>query len=105
MQGVIYACTTFGFVRVFFSRGSFLSSRTGACPVTTDLIMRVNVRTTTETGTWCTKARLKMVCCRVPGIFQVNSRWGGKTRHQTTTVMACRLPKSFVSALGAQHRT
>ena len=32
---------------VFFP-GVFLSSRvTGACPVTTDLIMRVNVRTTT----------------------------------------------------------
>ena len=32
---------------VFFPR-VFLSSRvTGACPVTTDLIMRVNVRTTT----------------------------------------------------------
>ena len=30
--------------------GVFLSSRvTGACPVTTDLIMRVNVRTTTPT--------------------------------------------------------
>ena len=34
---------------VFFPR-VFLSSRvTGACPVTTDLIMRVNVRTTTTT--------------------------------------------------------
>ena len=34
---------------VFFP-GGFLSSRvTGACPVTTDLIMRVNVRTTTTT--------------------------------------------------------
>ena len=34
---------------VFFPR-VFLSSRvTGACPVTTDLIMRVNVRTTTAT--------------------------------------------------------
>ena len=33
---------------VFFP-GAFLSSRvTGACPVTTDLIMRVNVRTTTQ---------------------------------------------------------
>ena len=36
---------------VFFP-GVFLSSRvTGACPVTTDLIMRVNVRTTTTTTT------------------------------------------------------
>ena len=35
---------------VFFP-GVFLSSRvTGACPVTTDLIMRVNVRTTTTVG-------------------------------------------------------
>ena len=34
---------------VFFPR-VFLSSRvTGACPVTTDFIMRVNVRTTTTT--------------------------------------------------------
>ena len=34
---------------VFFP-GVFLSSRvTGACPVTTDLIMRVSVRTTTTT--------------------------------------------------------
>ena len=34
---------------VFFPR-VFLSSRvTGACPVTTDLVMRVNVRTTTTT--------------------------------------------------------
>ena len=33
-----------------FPPGVFLSSRvTGACPVTTDLIMRVNVRTTTTT--------------------------------------------------------
>ena len=36
---------------VFFP-GVFLSSRvTGTCPVTTDLIMRVNVRTTTTTST------------------------------------------------------
>ena len=36
---------------VFFPE-VFLSSRvTGACPVTTDLIMRVNVRTTTTTTT------------------------------------------------------
>ena len=41
-----YACTAFGLF-VFFP-GVFLSSRvTGACPVTTDLIMRGNVRTTT----------------------------------------------------------
>ena len=36
------------FVCVFSLAGVVLSSRvTGACPVTTDLIMRVNVRTTT----------------------------------------------------------
>ena len=35
-----------------FSPRVFLSSRvTGACPVTTDLIMRVNVRTTKTTTT------------------------------------------------------
>ena len=35
-------------VGLCFFPGVFLSSRvTGACPVTTDLIMRVNVRTTT----------------------------------------------------------
>ena len=32
---------------VFFLRLSFHSRVTGACPVTADLIMRVNVRTTT----------------------------------------------------------
>ena len=43
---MIYACTTFLFFCFF--RGVFLRSRvTGACPVTTDLIMRVNVGTTT----------------------------------------------------------
>ena len=42
-----YACTNFGWY-VFFP-GVFLSSRvTGACPVTTDLIIRVNVRKTTS---------------------------------------------------------
>ena len=42
---VTYACTTLG---CLFSPGLFLSSRvTGACPVTTTLIMRVNVRTAT----------------------------------------------------------
>ena len=36
-----------------FFPGVFLSSRvTGACPVTTDLIMRVIVRTTTTATTW-----------------------------------------------------
>ena len=45
---------------VFFFSGVFLSSRlTGACPVTTDLIMRVNVRTTTTTTTTATYAGLR----------------------------------------------
>ena len=36
-------CTTFG---LCFPRGVFFRTRvTGACPVTTDLIMRVNVKT------------------------------------------------------------
>ena len=51
---------------VCFSPGVFLSSRaTGACPVTTDLIMRVNVRTTTTTTTYylraCTRVRARRV--------------------------------------------
>ena len=47
-SAVVYACITFGLF-VFFP-GVFLSSRvTRACPVTADLIMRVNVRTTTTT--------------------------------------------------------
>ena len=49
----MYTCATFGLV-VFF-RGVFLSSRvTGACAVTTDLIMRVNVTTTATTTTTTT---------------------------------------------------
>ena len=52
---MIYACrlyTTFGFDCAFFFLGVFLHSRvTGAYPVTTDLIMRVNARTTTTTTT------------------------------------------------------
>ena len=45
-SAVIYACTTFALFVLF--PGVFLSSRvTGAYPVTTDLIMRVNVRPTT----------------------------------------------------------
>ena len=47
---VIYACTTLGCLCFFPNNRVFLSSRvTGACPVTTDLTMRVNVRTTTTT--------------------------------------------------------
>ena len=49
MRQLIYVCTTFGLF-VFFP-GVLLSSRvTGACPVTTDLMMRVYVRTTTMQG-------------------------------------------------------
>ena len=45
-SAVICACTTFGLF--VFLPGLFLSFRvTGVCPVTTDLTMRVNVRTTT----------------------------------------------------------
>ena len=48
-SAVIYACITFGLF--VFLPGVFLRSRvTGACPVTTDLIMRVNVRTTATTS-------------------------------------------------------
>ena len=44
----MYVCTTFGLF--VFVRGVFLHSRvTGAFPVTTDLIMQVDVRTTTTT--------------------------------------------------------
>ena len=43
----VYYCW---FCFVSFPSGVFLSSRlTGACPVATDLIMRVNVRTATTT--------------------------------------------------------
>ena len=42
---------------VFFPGVSLSSRVTGACPVTTDLIMRVNVRTTTTT---------------VPGVYQMH---------------------------------
>ena len=46
---------------VFFP-GVFLSSRlTGACPVTTELIMRVNVRTTTTTTTTTTNAFSRVI--------------------------------------------
>ena len=58
-----------------FFPGVFLSSRvTGACPVTTDLIMRVNVRTTTTATTTttttttpaaCTLLLLPVVCSRL----------------------------------------
>ena len=61
---MIYECTTLGCVCVF--PGVFLSSRvTGACPVTTDLIMRVNVRTTTTTTTTTTHCTVLLRSVRV----------------------------------------
>ena len=48
-SAVLYACTIFGLLVCVFP-GVFLSSRvTGACSVTTNLTMRVNVRTTKTT--------------------------------------------------------
>ena len=45
---MVYFATESDLGLFVFLPGVFLSSRvTGACPVTTDLIMRVNVRTTT----------------------------------------------------------
>ena len=45
----VYSSTTFG---LCFFPGVVLSSRvSGACPVTTDLIMRVNMRTKATTAT------------------------------------------------------
>ena len=50
---------------VFFPR-VFLSSRvTGACPVTTDLIMRVDVRTTTTTSRLIIRQNVDQSCVRV----------------------------------------
>ena len=50
LSAVIYVCTAFSLFVIF--PGVFLSSRvTGTCHVTTDLIMRYNVRTTTTTAT------------------------------------------------------
>ena len=50
-SAMIFACTKLVLL-VFNFHGVFLHSRvTGACPVTTELIMRVNVRTTTTTTT------------------------------------------------------
>ena len=49
---------------VFFPR-VFLSFRvTGACPVTTDLIMRANVRTTTTTTTVKRKVSICFLVCK-----------------------------------------
>ena len=58
---------------VFF-HGVFLSSRvTGACPVTTDLIMRVYVRTTTNNNTYCTKHEVVSCVC-VYTVYECNMR-------------------------------
>ena len=54
-SAVIYACTAFGTYHLWlgcvFPLGYSSAPVTGDCPVTTDLIMRVNVRTTTTTTT------------------------------------------------------
>ena len=51
MNCVSYNICVYNLGLFVFFPGVFLSSRvTGACPVTTDLIMRVNVRTTTSTN-------------------------------------------------------
>ena len=58
----MYACTVFGLF-VFFPWGiPQLQSDCGACPVTTDLIMRVNVRT-------LTRYRLLWQLFYIPGIY------------------------------------
>ena len=62
---------------VFFP-GVFLSSRvTGACPVTTDLTMRVNVRTTTTTTTTTTgwfALKTAMYCpVNVQAVFSIQT--------------------------------
>ena len=63
-SAVICACTTL-FLFVFFP-GVFLSSGvTGACPVTTDLIMRVNVRTTTTLATRRRSRPCRFLLCTV----------------------------------------
>ena len=50
ISGVSYDIFVYHVCLCVFFRGVFLHSTvTGACPVTTDLIMRVNVRTTTTT--------------------------------------------------------
>ena len=57
-----YACTTFG-LRVIFLGVFFYSRVTGACRVTTDLIMRVNVKTT-STSTKTTTTTTTTTMCR-----------------------------------------
>ena len=68
------------FVCVFFP-GVFLGSRvTGACPVTTDLIMRVNVRATTTTTTTTTKqytVKIKGIYTRRVFLWVVGSDYSG----------------------------
>ena len=76
------------FVLCFVS-GVFLSSRvTGACPVTTDLIMRVNVRTTTSASGVC--------CCGNRDFLKTN--WIGVfCKHRSTEV------RGFVSLFSSVH--
>ena len=63
----IYACTTLGLF-VFFPWGiPQLQSDCGACPVATDLIMRVNVRITTSTiGSILILLKNAVVVCSQP---------------------------------------
>ena len=57
-SAMIYACTTFVFVcALFLPAGVYFHSRvTGTCPVTTDLIMWVYVKTTTTIAAAATTA-------------------------------------------------
>ena len=58
---MIYAYTTFGLLVLF--PGVFFHSRvTGACPVTTDLIIRVNVRTTKTKTAWTPEDWYTLYC-------------------------------------------
>ena len=62
-------------VRTYISPGVFLTSRvTGACPVTTDLIIRVNVKTATTTATTTTLFRYGL---ERPVIFRIEIIWMG----------------------------
>ena len=95
-----YACTTFG---LCCFPGVFLSSRvTGACPVTTDLIMRVNVRTTTTTTAAAAAERVVIqlhrlrtryqVCIYTSTSYQANSNEEG----QIFSALFCRCVDLFV---------
>ena len=71
---------------LYFFPGVFLGSRvTGACPVTTDLIMRVNVRTTTTTpaqkksdkyvNIYCVKNEQKNTNKKIPEMDRGDAVW------------------------------